>query len=59
LRWTVDVQEDLDLVRRLYETLDLDQPVPYLDVVDHVRRHPDLMQINEGIETWTPEGPGR
>jgi spore coat polysaccharide biosynthesis protein SpsF len=55
LRWTVDEERDLDLVGRLYGELGLGERIlPYEIVVDHVRRHPELARINEGIATWTP-----
>ena len=41
LRWTVDVAEDLELVRRMYEDLGLaDRPLPYRDLLRYVRAHP-------------------
>ena len=41
LRWTVDTADDLAHVRRLYRDLDLaGQPLPYGDVVRHVRQQP-------------------
>ena len=55
LRWTVDEQLDLDLIGRLYDALGLaERIVPYAVVVDHVRRHPELANVNAGISTWTP-----
>jgi spore coat polysaccharide biosynthesis protein SpsF len=50
LRWTVDTDEDLELVRALYAELDLGRTiVPYLDVVDVVRERPQLAAINAHI----------
>ena len=55
LRWTVDEERDLELVRKLYEELGLgERIVPYAMVVDHVRQHPELANMNAGIATWTP-----
>jgi spore coat polysaccharide biosynthesis protein SpsF len=55
LRWTVDEERDLELVSNLYDALSLgDGITPYETVVGYVRQHPELLRINEGIETWTP-----
>jgi spore coat polysaccharide biosynthesis protein SpsF len=55
LRWTVDEEGDLELVRKLYDQLALgERIVPYGIVVDYVRQHPELAGINAGIATWTP-----
>lgn len=50
LRWTVDTDEDLALVRALYTRLDLGTTVlPYKDVVAYMRANPGLAQINSHI----------
>jgi spore coat polysaccharide biosynthesis protein SpsF len=55
LRWTVDVAADLEVVRTLYEALDLaNDPMGYLQIAAWVRDHPEVMKMNAGIETWTP-----
>jgi spore coat polysaccharide biosynthesis protein SpsF len=55
LRWTVDTQTDLDLVRAIYKALDLPRARrTYREVVSFVRSHPELLTMNEGIETWDP-----
>ncbi|RMF83582.1 MAG: acylneuraminate cytidylyltransferase [Nitrospinota bacterium] len=42
LRWTVDTPADLVLVRRLYQELNLaHQVLPYQEVIEYVRRHPE------------------
>jgi spore coat polysaccharide biosynthesis protein SpsF len=47
LRWTVDHARDLELVRRLYNELDLGRkPRSYREVVAHVREHPELATLN-------------
>lgn len=47
LRWTVDHARDLELVRRLYDELDLARkPRSYREVVAHVREHPELATLN-------------
>jgi len=55
LRWTVDTEVDLSLIRRLYEDLGLDLRVaPYHEVLAHVRAHPELAVLNAAEETWSP-----
>ncbi|MCH7725004.1 MAG: glycosyltransferase family protein [Planctomycetes bacterium] len=55
LRWTVDTQADLQLVRRIYQELDLSNTLlGYRDVVLHVRQHPELQHINSDEVTWDP-----
>ncbi len=50
LRWTVDVPEDLDLVRRIYSDLGLAATSrAYREILSHVRAHPDLGALNAGI----------
>lgn len=57
LRWTVDEEEDLDLVRALYNELGLaDIILPYRSVVEYVRAHPELARLNDHLTTWTPAG---
>ena len=47
LRWTVDHARDLELVRRLYDELDLARkPRSYREVVAYVREHPELATLN-------------
>lgn len=49
LRWTVDTAADLELVRRLYDALELGaSPLDYRTVVAHVRAHPELATANIG-----------
>jgi spore coat polysaccharide biosynthesis protein SpsF len=55
LRWTVDTADDLRLIRRLYDVLELDRrDVPYTRIVDYVRAQPELMLLNAGSRTWSP-----
>jgi spore coat polysaccharide biosynthesis protein SpsF len=55
LRWTVDTPEDLEMARTLYTALDLGTTVlPYPEILSYVRAHPEVAQLNAGIETWTP-----
>jgi len=49
LRWTVDTPEDLDLVRALYEHLELEtSKQDYRAIVAHVRAHPELAAAGDG-----------
>ncbi len=55
LRWTVDTAADLELIRIIYEKLELGKKtLPYSDILSFVRSQPELSQINMGIETWDP-----
>jgi spore coat polysaccharide biosynthesis protein SpsF len=55
LRWTVDTAADLQLIRALYDALDLDgHVVLYPEILAYVRAHPELSQLNAGVETWEP-----
>lgn len=55
LRWTVDTEADLQLIRLLYEALDLGQHLaPYHEILAYVRTHANLSQINAHVETWDP-----
>jgi spore coat polysaccharide biosynthesis protein SpsF len=59
LRWTVDEERDLEVVRTLYDQLGLNKTFqPYGVVVEHMRRHPELIDINSMVSTWTPETSG-
>lgn len=50
LRWTVDTDDDLALVRALYERFDLaTNPIAYRGVVAAVRETPELASINAHI----------
>jgi spore coat polysaccharide biosynthesis protein SpsF len=49
LRWTVDTDEDLALVRTLFGELDLAKIRPYREVVAAVRARPELVAMNAHI----------
>lgn len=47
LRWTVDTLEDLKMVRRLYEELELGERIlEYSEILAHVRANPALSAMN-------------
>lgn len=49
LRWTVDTPDDLELVRALYDRLDLETTKQdYRAIVAHVRAHPELAAAGDG-----------
>ena len=51
LRWTVDEERDFEFVTRVYEALYPSNPsFTTDDVLDLLRREPELMGLNEGIE---------
>jgi len=55
LRWTVDTDLDLQLIRTLYERLDMGSRVaPYSEILAYVRAHPELAGLNAGVKTWEP-----
>jgi spore coat polysaccharide biosynthesis protein SpsF len=49
LRWTVDTEEDLAMVRTLYGELGLATPRPYREVVAAVRARPELAAVNAHV----------
>lgn len=50
LRWTVDTPEDLQVVRRIFEDLDLARTRrPYREILSYVRLHPELSAANARI----------
>lgn len=50
LRWTVDTAEDLEMVRRVYEELDLaGRPRGYREILAHVLARPELSRINAHV----------
>ncbi len=50
LRWTVDVAEDLEMVRRLYAEMGLgERAVGYREILAYVRSHPALLAVNAGV----------
>lgn len=55
LRWTVDEERDLELIRILYEALQIgERAVPYREILAYVRAHPELARLNADIKTWDP-----
>jgi spore coat polysaccharide biosynthesis protein SpsF len=49
LRWTVDTQPDLKLVRRIFSHFNGKEDFSWLDVVDLIKREPALGEINADV----------
>ena len=49
-RWTVDTEEDLDLVRTVYARMDRDDSFSWRDVLNLMKIEPELMDINRHIQ---------
>ena len=50
LRWTVDVAEDLEMVRQIYRELDIDKrTVGYKELLAYVRAHPTIAAVNASV----------
>jgi spore coat polysaccharide biosynthesis protein SpsF len=57
LRWTVDTEADLAMVRRLYEELGLaERHVPLGEMIAWVRAHPDVAAMNAHVPQKGAEG---
>ena len=55
LRWTVDTETDLQVIRALYQGLDLGNRIPpYSEVLAYARSHLEISDLNKDIETWEP-----
>lgn len=55
LRWTVDTDADLGLIRCLYDALGLDtRAASYREILGFVRANPELSALNAAVETWSP-----
>jgi spore coat polysaccharide biosynthesis protein SpsF (cytidylyltransferase family) len=55
LRWTIDELADFRLLTTLFERMDLgSRVVPYTEIVAEQRAHPELIAINQSVETWSP-----
>jgi spore coat polysaccharide biosynthesis protein SpsF len=49
LRWTLDTQDDWELIRTLFETYKV-AGLTYREILDIVRKHPELESINKYIK---------
>lgn len=55
LRWTVDTDVDLQVVRALYQTLEIGKGrVPYSEIIAYARSRPEISSLNMDVETWEP-----
>jgi spore coat polysaccharide biosynthesis protein SpsF len=50
LRWTVDTEKDLELLRQIFASFTSRDDFTWLEVLELYERHPDLAQINSGIK---------
>ena len=50
LRWTVDVESDLEFIRKIYEKMKPDYIFSTNQVLDIIKQFPELVQINKGIQ---------
>jgi spore coat polysaccharide biosynthesis protein SpsF len=53
LRWTVDTPADLELVRRIFTHFAGRDGFSWLDVLDLFQRHPELAELNAGVQHKT------
>lgn len=49
LRWTVDTQQDLQLVRAIFERMGEREDFGWLDVLELFQREPELARLNAGV----------
>ncbi len=49
MRWTVDTEEDLDFVRRIYDHFGNDE-FTWTDTIRLLKRHPDWLEINRHVQ---------
>ena len=49
MRWTVDTEEDLDFVRRIYDHFGHDE-FTWTDTIRLLERHPDWLEINRDVQ---------
>lgn len=60
LRWTVDTQTDMELVRMIFDGLEMaGRTVFYPEILEYVLAHPQLSSLNALIRTWDPLLPTR
>jgi spore coat polysaccharide biosynthesis protein SpsF len=53
LRWTVDTPEDLELMRKIFDTLEDKNDFTWYDLLAVVQKHPELAQINAQVRHKT------
>jgi len=55
LRWTVDTQQDMDFVKRVYEELDLDaSQMSYREILNYIRNNREMIRLDNQGATWDP-----
>jgi spore coat polysaccharide biosynthesis protein SpsF len=50
LRWTVDTEKDLELLRQIFASFPSRDDFTWLEVLELFERHPELAQINSDIK---------
>lgn len=50
LRWTVDTEEDLALVRKIFSAFDGRLDFGFLDILELVNKHPEFQLINQQVD---------
>jgi spore coat polysaccharide biosynthesis protein SpsF len=53
LRWTLDTPEDLEFLQTVYALLDNRNDFTWREVLNLVRQHPELQEINAGVKHKT------
>lgn len=53
LRWTLDTPEDLEFLQTVYAMLDNRNDFTWREVLNLVRQHPELQEINAGVKHKT------
>ncbi len=53
LRWTVDTPEDLEFMRRMFNTLEDKNGFTWYDLLAIVQKHPELVEINAQVRHKT------
>jgi spore coat polysaccharide biosynthesis protein SpsF len=55
LRWTVDTEVDLEVVRMIFDGLEMgNRTVFYPEILDYVLARPQLCSMNAHVKTWDP-----
>jgi spore coat polysaccharide biosynthesis protein SpsF len=58
LRWTVDTAEDLEFVRQIYQRLSGLGTFGMVDILELLKREPELIEINTDVQQKTSREAG-